>query len=171
LQLPLEDIRAALGIYPAIEYSFFPYVESNQRELRLLYEIGFEFRHYDEITIYDKTKENLTKQKLTLKLEYTQPWGELRSSLFASHFFQDFSKNRVEFDTDVSISLFKGFSLSVSSGLSMIHDQLSLPKEDVTTEDLLLQRQELETEYRFWGVIGFSYSFGSMYNNIVNPRF
>jgi hypothetical protein len=53
----------------------------------------------------------------------------------------------------------------------MIHDQLSLPKEDIATEEILLQRKQLATQYQYWASIGFSYTFGSIYNNIVNPRF
>ena len=53
----------------------------------------------------------------------------------------------------------------------MIHDQLSLPKESVATEEILLQRQELATQYEYRLEAGFSYTFGEIYNNVVNPRF
>jgi len=53
----------------------------------------------------------------------------------------------------------------------MIHDQLSLPAGGATQEEILLHRQELETAYSYWGSMGISYTFGSIYNNIVNPRF
>jgi hypothetical protein len=56
-------------------------------------------------------------------------------------------------------------------GLSVIHDQLSLPKGEVEIEDLLLRRRQLETQYSYWFMVGFEYAFGSIYNNIVNPRF
>ena len=38
-------------------------------------------------------------------------------------------------------------------------------------EEVLLQRQELATEYRFFFSVGLSYSFGSIFSNVVNPRF
>ncbi|MEA2104866.1 MAG: hypothetical protein U9P79_09545 [Candidatus Cloacimonadota bacterium] len=55
--------------------------------------------------------------------------------------------------------------------ISRVHDQISLPAGDVTPEELLLKQRELETQYTYWGSIGLTYSFGSIYNNIVNPRF
>ena len=36
---------------------------------------------------------------------------------------------------------------------------------------MLLQRRQLETSYRYFASAGLSYTFGSIYNNIVNPRF
>jgi hypothetical protein len=55
--------------------------------------------------------------------------------------------------------------------ISYIHDQLSLSAGGASQEEILLHRQELETQYRYWGSMGISYTFGSIYNNIVNPRF
>lgn len=55
--------------------------------------------------------------------------------------------------------------------VSTIHDQLSLPKERATQEEILLRRRELETQYSYFSSIGFRYTFGSIYSNVVNPRF
>jgi len=38
-------------------------------------------------------------------------------------------------------------------------------------EEILLRRRELETSYYYYFSIGLSYTFGSIYNNVVNPRF
>jgi len=53
----------------------------------------------------------------------------------------------------------------------MIHDQLSLPKKELTEEEIILQKRILATQYSYYLSIGFSYTFGSIYSNIVNPRF
>jgi len=53
----------------------------------------------------------------------------------------------------------------------MIHDQLSLPKGEATLEQVLLRRTMLETNYNYYFSIGLSYTFGSIYSNVVNPRF
>ena len=37
-------------------------------------------------------------------------------------------------------------------------------------EDILLRRWELGTDYEVSFQIGFSYTFGSVFNNLVNPR-
>ncbi|MBI5325982.1 MAG: hypothetical protein HZB41_12040, partial [Ignavibacteriae bacterium] len=56
-------------------------------------------------------------------------------------------------------------------GFSMIHDQLYLPKEGATLEEILLRRKALETTYSYFVSFGLSYTFGSVYSNVVNPRF
>jgi hypothetical protein len=35
----------------------------------------------------------------------------------------------------------------------------------------LLRRKQLETSYNYYAYVGISYSFGSIFNNAVNPRF
>ena len=54
---------------------------------------------------------------------------------------------------------------------SAIHDQLNLNKSGASDEDILLQRRALESQYSYSMSVGLSYSFGSIYNNVVNPRF
>jgi len=44
-------------------------------------------------------------------------------------------------------------------------------KGGATTEEILLHRKELETQYQYYISFGLSYTFGSIYNNVVNPRF
>jgi hypothetical protein len=53
----------------------------------------------------------------------------------------------------------------------MIHDQLNLVKQDLTYDEILLQRKEIATQYEYFVSFGLSYTFGSIYNNVVNPRF
>ncbi|MFO7719629.1 MAG: hypothetical protein R6W85_04220, partial [Gillisia sp.] len=51
-----------------------------------------------------------------------------------------------------------------------VQDQLSLPKGDASLEDLLLQLRQLATTYGISLSLGLSYSFGSVFNNVVNTR-
>ena len=67
--------------------------------------------------------------------------------------------------------LFKGFSTYALIVFNLIHDQLYLEKGDLTVEEVLLHRKELETSYNYYISFGIRYSFGSMFTNIVNPRF
>ena len=69
------------------------------------------------------------------------------------------------------VVILKGLSLRIRGGAARINDQLSLVKGELTEADILLQLQELETSYNIDGEIGITYTFGSIYNNIVNPRF
>jgi hypothetical protein len=156
---------------PAVEFNLFPYSESTKRELRFLYRLGFNAVKYREETIYEKTSENLWGQSLSAILEVKQKWGNLSASLTGSHFFHDFSKNRLRMNADLSLRLLKGLNFNIDASYSIIHDQLSLPRGGATLDEILLRRTELETTYNYGFSVGLSYTFGSIYSKVVNPRF
>ncbi|MFA9453938.1 MAG: hypothetical protein ACERK6_08490, partial [Candidatus Aminicenantaceae bacterium] len=52
-----------------------------------------------------------------------------------------------------------------------IHDQLALPIGDASIDEVLLRRRELATDYDYSLSVGFRFTFGSVYSNVVNPRF
>ena len=66
---------------------------------------------------------------------------------------------------------FKELSFRIFGGVARVNDQLSLKKEELSEADILLRLQELETSYEFDTSFGITYTFGSIYTNIVNPRF
>ncbi len=88
-----------------------------------------------------------------------------------SNYFHDFSKNRLSFHSSLNVNVVKGLSVDFNGGVSLIHDQLALRKGDASTEEILTRQQELATNFQYYTNVGISYTFGSMYNNIVNPRF
>ena len=156
---------------PAIEFNLFPYSESTKKELRFLYRLGFSAVKYREETIYEKISENLMGQSLSAILEVKQKWGNLSASLTGSHFFHDFSKNRLRMNADLSLRLIKGLNFNIDTSYSIIHDQLSLPRGEATLDEILLRRTELATTYNYGFSVGLSYTFGSIYSRVVNPRF
>ncbi len=111
------------------------------------------------------------KQTLEISLGFKQPWGDIETEMWSSTYLHDLKKNRFSIYSDLSIRLFKGFSINLHGGFSWIRDQLFLRNEPLNKEDVLLRRYVLQTDYDYWGSVGFEYSFGSIYNNIVNPRF
>ena len=160
----------ALEIAPALEYNVFPYAESTTRQLRFIYRISPAYANYTDTTIFGKTQETRFEESLEAILELNQTWGSVETSLQASHYFYDLSKNRLELDTQIDIRITRGLSFNVFGNVSLIRDQLNLPAGEASQEDVLLQRRELATDYRYFMGIGLSYTFGSIYNNIVNPR-
>lgn len=50
-----------------------------------------------------------------------------------------------------------------------VRDQVYLPAGSATDEEVLLRLRQLETGYRYRMLVGFSFQFGSIYNNVVNP--
>ena len=166
-----SNIDLSISAVPAIEYNLFPYSQSTRRQLRFLYRIGYRFVDYGEETIYDKMSEYLLYQSLSVTFAAKEPWGNMSASLRGSHYFHDFKKNRLEINGYVSLRLFRGLSLNMSAGFSAIHDQLSLPRRGASLEDTLLRRKVLATSYDYGASIGFSFTFGSVFSNVVNPRF
>jgi len=155
---------------PAFEWSFFPYEEFTRRQITLQYTVGGDYFDYYEETIYGKTEERQMDQSLELSLEFTQPWGTARTSLEASHYFSDLNKYRLSAFSSWDIRLFRGFSLNLFGRGSRIHDQLYIPAREASDEEVLLRIRRLQTSYDLEFRIGLSYTFGSIFNPIVNPR-
>lgn len=158
-------------ILPSLEYNLFPYSESTHRQLRFLYGIGVSINQYNDTTIFNKIKENLGQQQLQIAYQVQEKWGTINISLEGSNYLHDFSKNRIELDGYITIRIIKGLSFSVFGGIAGIHDQISLEKGELTEADILLNLKQRETSYSIDGGLGLTYTFGSIYNNVVNPRF
>ena len=65
----------------------------------------------------------------------------------------------------------RGLSITVGGGASLIHDQINIAKTAATEEEILTKQKEMETNYSYNINFGITYTFGSIYNNVVNPRF
>ena len=173
-----SNVDFSVGLYPGIEYNIFPYSESNRKQLCFQYQLNPNYVDYTEQTIYEKLTEKLLKHSFTTEIDYTQSWGSMSVSLVASQYLiiddvilENLEKNKLTLYGNVSWRIYKGLSLDLWGNTSRVHNQLSLAAGDVTTEELLLKQKELQTQYTYFLSIGLSYSFGSIYNNIVNPRF
>ena len=165
-----QNIDHHVSVAPALEYSFFPYREVMRRELTMAYRLRALYQDYSELTVYDETREGLAQQELQLNLRILQPWGQVSTGLSGAHFLHDFSKFRSSLDTNVDLRLFRGLAFRMSANFRLIRDQLSLPAGGSSLEDLLLQQRQLATNYEMGLYAGVSYTFGSMYNNVVNTR-
>jgi len=166
----VDNLDHGINLTPAVEYSLFPYSEASRRQITMTYRVGYEFADYIEETIYEKTEEMLLTHALSGSVQMRQPWGAISSSLTGSHYFHDASNHRITFNGNVSYRLGGGVSLNVGGSYQRINDQLSLPRGEASLEDILLERRRLATSYRGAGSIGLSYTFGSIFTNVVNPR-
>ncbi len=166
-----ENIKFGFTLQPAVEYNLFPYSQSTRRQLRFLYRIGFNTAKYREETIYDKMKETLWDQSLSITFDIREKWGSISTTLAGSHFFHDISFYRLTLFNILSIRVVKGLNFFAFGGGSRIHDQLTLVKGDISLDELLLRRRQLATGYDYFFSVGLSFTFGSIYTNVVNPRF
>lgn len=159
------------GFSPAVEYSVFPYEDYASRQIRIGYEIGLERVRYNEVTIFDKLEETLGAHELSVRVEQLQTWGSLFGSFEFSQYLHDASKYRIEVQGSTSIRLARGLSVNFSGDASRIRDQISLPRRGATSEEVLLSLRQLLSGYEVGFRVGLTYSFGSLLNNVVNPRF
>ena len=159
------------GFRPAIEYNFFRYEESAKKQLVLSYRNGIRYNDYIERSVYAKDNELLWEHSLVLGGSFRQEWGNLNGEVSFDQYLHDTTLNALNFYLGANVRLFKGFNFNVGGSYSIIRNQINLPAGDVSLEELLLQQQQLESGYSYYFNVGLSYSFGSIYNTIVNPRF
>lgn len=162
------DLSWRIG--PAIEYNFFPWSQSDRRIFSIAYHIQVQYLNYTEITIFDLMEELRARESVRVSLIMRQPWGEVETRLEGSHFFHDLAKNRLDLESRISINVTRGLAFFTEINAGLIHDQLYLPAGEISREELLLRQRQLETSYEISGEFGISFTFGSIYNNIVNQR-
>jgi hypothetical protein len=162
-------IRTFVG--PAIEYNLFPYSQYTRRQLRLGYSVGPYFARYREETLLFKMSDRMTQQELTMTIDQREPWGSLQAEVDYQTFLPDASLYRIQLEGEVNVRLARGLSLALEGTTSRIRDQLSIPRRGVTSEEVLLRLRRLRSGYEYNLQIGLTYTFGSIFNTIVNPRF
>lgn len=163
--------KLKIGIGPAVEFNIFPYSEYNRHELSFVYKISPVYIKYNDLTIFNKLDELLVQQVLSANFEVTETWGEINMGLEASTYLHDFSKNRLDLNGRLNFRIVRGLSVFIRGEYSLINDQLSLPQGDISNKEALLRLRDRATGYSYELSFGVSFTFGSIYNNIVNPRF
>jgi len=158
-------------LMPAVEYDIFPYSMATHKQLRINYSAGYQYSNYIDTTLLNKLKDNLFKHELRIAYQIQDKWGSINISLSGSNYMHDWSKNRIELNGYVRLRIIKGLSLSVNGQVAYINDQLNLRKGGLTEAERLLRLKEQATNYSYGGSISLTYTFGSIYNNVVNPRF
>jgi len=156
---------------PGIEYSVFPYDESSRRALTLMYEVGYSDVEYEEETLFDVLAETLVDHQVVGQYSVTQPWGNAFASASVSQFLNETNQYRAELSGQLEFRITRGLSVNVRGEYSLVRDQRFIPKADISDEEVLLRRRALATDFEHQISVGFSYTFGSIFNNVVNPRF
>lgn len=166
----------SMSISPTVEFAFFPYSQTSTRDFRARYEVNFRRNQYEELTVYNEMEQVLVQNQLMVFTNFRQPWGSARASISLESYVTDFEESlfdlyNVSFRTEFDVRVARGLSLSMDVELSSVHDQIWLPAEQSNDEDVLLGNKNLPTSFEYDVTVGFSYRFGSIYNNVVNPRF
>ncbi|TXF91006.1 hypothetical protein FUA23_04170 [Neolewinella aurantiaca] len=165
-----RNIDYGIWIAPAIEYNFFNYNEVPFKEFTVAYRVGWTHNDYSEETVFLRTEESLVRQVLDANLRMRQRWGNIFAGLSGGNYLNDFSKNRLSLNGQADVRLIKGLSFNVGGSYQIINDQISLPRGEASVEDILLGQSQLATNFEADLSFGLKYTFGSLYNNVVNTR-
>lgn len=160
-------IRVAAGA----EYNVFPYDASTEKLLTVQYTLGLSSFDYREKTIYGVTSERLPDHRLGVLFTMLQPWGTAGAEASFSQFLTKAEHYNLNASGQANVRITKGLSLNAFVTVSRPRDQLYLPAGGATVEEILVRERQLATSYRYSTVFGFTYAFGSIFNNVVNPRF
>ncbi|MCH2193372.1 hypothetical protein [Kordia sp.] len=142
-----------------------------KKQLILSYRNGLVFNDYIERSVFGKEQELLFEHTILSGGSVRQEWGNINGDVSFNQYLHDTTLNSLGFYSGANIRVFKGFSFNVGGNYRIKRNQINLPAGNVSLEELLLQQQQLQLDYNYWATIEFSYSFGSIYNSIVNPRF
>lgn len=164
-----QDVMTSVG--PAVEYNLFPYSESNRRQLTVLYTVGPEIFEFDQVTVFDQRSNQRFSHALDISLDVEETWGELGLSVRGSHFLDNVQQNRLSVSGNGELELVQGLSFNVFANASRIRDQIYLPREEATREEILVGDREFATDFEYNVNVGLSYTFGSIFSGVVNERF
>lgn len=166
-----ENYSLSLRGTGAIEYDLFPYKESTRRQLIFRYGAGVRSFDYDSVTVYGKLKETRPMHELTIAGEARQKWGSLSIGTYFTQYLDDFSQRRASISGGVSWRVVRGLELNMDGYYEVVRDQLNIPAGSLDDEDILIRLRQLQSGYSYFVSFGLSYTFGSIFNNVVNPRF
>lgn len=163
--------KMAVRVSPALEYNYFPWSEATRRQLTALYYVRPNYYEYYNTTVFEQDRETRFNHTLLLALTQRQKWGNTNITLEGSQYLHDMNRNHVTLSGFVDLRLGRGFSLNFSSSASRVRDQIYIAANAKSERDILTQRQQLQTNFRYNVNVGVGYTFGSIYNTIVNQRF
>ncbi len=166
-----DNLQLAVAVAPAVEFNVFPYSMYTRRQLRAKYALGLQRLRYYEQTLFGKTGETLPAHEISLTYEQRERWGSIEARTQWSQYLHDLSKNQLETEGQVSIRIAQGLSVDGGLDASRIRDQLFLPLRGATEEEVLLRLRRLQSGYEYGLRVSLTYTFGSIFSSIVNPRF
>ena len=158
---------------PCIEYNIFPYSESSEHRFSFLYGVSTNYNDYTDTTVYLKTSENFISHLLDFSYQNSQTWGSFSFSIYGDHILDkdDLKKYNIGISSNIDWNIAKGLALNFWGYINLDRAQIHLPLNGATYEEIILRQKELESNYFYYLNFGLSYTFGSMKNNVVNPRF
>ena len=152
------------------EYNFFPWAEATKNQLVAIYAAGVQHFRYQERTIYFLDEETRPSHQVVLAGTTRQQWGSVDVQARLSQYLHDGSKQNLSINGSTDLRITRGLSLTLSAFASQVRDQLYLAAGALSRDEVLTQQRALQTSYQYNANVGLSYTFGSIFNSVVNPR-
>ena len=165
-----NNVKLGLWIAPAVEFSLLPYSEVVTREFTVAYHMGRLYNQYFEETIFLKMNDKVFSHFMDVNLRMRRQWGDITMFMQGSCFLNDWSRNHLLLNGRVGVRVFKGMAFNLGGSFRIVNDQITLPRGDATLEDVLLGQRQLATAFDSNVNFGLRYTFGALYNNVVNTR-
>lgn len=165
-----NNVKLGMWLAPAIEYSILPYSEVVTREFTVAYHVGRLYNRYFEETIFLKMEDKVFSHVMDVNLRLRRDWGDVTMFMQGSCFLNDWSRNHLSINGRVGVRVFKGMTFNMGGTFRIVNDQITLPRGNTTLEDILLGQKQLATAYNSNVNFGVRYTFGALYNNVVNTR-
>jgi hypothetical protein len=166
-----ENLKGHVHGGPVAEINVFPYQENATRQLRAAYQVGAWSNWYFERNAAGRGRETRPYHALSLVADVNQTWGSVQLIGQGTQFLDSPRLYRLSVGSLLALRLFEGFAINLKGEASLVRDQISLRERQITDLELLLWTAQQKTNYMFEFELGFAYTFGSVHNTIVNPRF
>ena len=177
-----SNYKKQIEITPAIEYSFFKYEDVIKKSITLFYQAGPSYNEYIDSGYYDSPTNMLYSHSLSLDISFIQKWGTLNVSSSYNSFLNPFylnktkikgsSVNNFSVGASLNIRIVKGLSANINASADYTKGILpNISRLGFSRDDLLTNTRQYPTGKNIYMGIGLNYRFGSIYNNVVNPRF
>ncbi len=162
---------ARVTVKPAVEWNLYPYAEANRRQLIAHYGAGVQYNRYEKETVFGALRESVPLHTLEIRYRAVEGWGNAGITLDASQYLHQSGLYSFGATGNLSFRVVRGLDLNLTASGEWIRDQIHVPAESLSEEDILLGRQALPTGHRYQASMGFSYRWGSSFSNVVNTRF
>lgn len=166
-----ENLDLQVHYGPLIEFNVFPYSDNASRQLRLAYQLGPWINWYAEPNQQGRLRELLPYQALSVIADVNQPWGSWQWIGQLNSFPSRPEKYRLSTGVTLALRLVEGLAVTLTGEAAMVRDLINLRGRSITDRELLLDTAQLPTSYTAVLELGITYTFGSVHNTIVNPRF
>jgi hypothetical protein len=126
-----------------VEYNIFPYKMVNTKSFTISYTVDARRNNYIDTTLFDKTKETLFGHGIDAKLNVNQKWGTIHFGAKYHNYLHNWKYLYLALNTEVDIRITGGLFFNIYTTAQLIRDQLELPKEEATPQEVLTRRRQI----------------------------